>query len=257
MTVVAAELVVHDVPAKPGAKPTALTTAAKMNPGRAVQRPNVGGTMGRAKVVVKRVVPKSWAGNLEVAVWDVTANSHADPRLGLLADGNPPAIAHANPIVHGAGFSKKGLTLWAEGLLTSSALRHTELRLRVEDAEGTADHAAATVHEFFVKEVFFDAVVPLYYARIPHAGSYLLPPVADPVRTHFSPAEERPAVGTPHWQRQAGANPAALFSWPAIYGRQKASGVPAPTLRASFELFPKVAGNMTAASGPMAVRQEW
>src|SRR6185295_16943328 len=60
------------------------------------------------------------------------------------------------------------------------------------------------------------------------------------------PVAVRPAAATPHWKKVVAAqNPAAEVSWPAVFARRKASGVAAPTLDASFELFPKVAGSVT------------
>ncbi len=244
ITVVQAEMLVYGMPASPGAKPTALSAAEKLDPGRPVMLQNGAGTAGRGLVVVKRVKPKTWVGDLEFQVWDLAAGNQANPRLGLLA-GIAPAVAQANPITHDSGFPSAGRKFWIEGVLASNAARDTQLRLRVSDAEGSADRANATVHEFYVKEIFFEGVVPIYYARIPHTGSYLVPPAGVLPRTHFAPVQQHPPAATAHWERQAGKNVAAQYSWPAAYGRKNASGVPSPTLRASFELFPKAPGNLS------------
>jgi hypothetical protein len=90
-----------------------------------------------------------------------------------------------------------------------------------------------------VKEIEFQGVANIYYARIPNTGSYLLPPGAEPPTTHFTPAELRPSAGSPHWKKKPAKDPQAEQSWPAVYARRKASSVPAPTLKATFELYPK------------------
>lgn len=246
ITVVKAVLAVYDRPAKTGAKPPRLTDAVKMDPGRSLHLQDAGKGHGRARVVVKRVKPAAWVGDLELQVWDVAANSQANPRVNLLTGTAAASPAHVNPIGHPAAVSKDGKELWAEGAITSGSLHDTELRLRVTDAEGSADRARFTVHEFYVKEVTFQGVAEIYYARIPNAGSYILTPPAAPPKKHFSPVQLRPSGGAPHWRRKTGKNPAAEFSWPAVYARRKASGVPAPTLEAAFELFPKVPGSITA-----------
>jgi hypothetical protein len=123
-----------------------------------------------------------------------------------------------------------------------------------------------TVGKFFVTEITFrNTARDIYYARIPDAGdlpvapSYLLAAPADRnvPHKHFTPAEQRPAAGSPHWLKQAGDTIAPDLSWPAVYTRTGAAGAPpAPQLRASFEIVPHIPGNIdtrisaTSAAGP-------
>ena len=245
LTVVKAVFDIHDRRPKPGKDPPRLAAGARMNPGRSLHLQDGGTHHGRAKLLVKRVEPASWTGDLEVQVWDVTADSAANPRVSVFTQEPAASPAHANPIAHPAGVPSSGLTLWAEGSLTSAAMRDTQLRLRVTDAEGSADRAAVTVHECFVREITFNSIVPIYYARVPTAGSYILPPAADAPAKHFTPVRRRPAVGAPHWRQSASRNPAAAFSWPAVYVRRGAPGAPDPTFKVKFELFPKPGDNIT------------
>lgn len=64
-------------------------------------------------------------------------------------------------------------------------------------------------------------------------------------RKHFTPVESRPASGSPHWKRKAGATQEPEFSWPAVYLRTGAGGS-APQLKASFELQPSICNSATA-----------
>ncbi|MCX6632801.1 MAG: hypothetical protein NTW28_34815 [Candidatus Solibacter sp.] len=259
ITVVGAVLNIYDVPRRTGRTPPRIADGSKMNPGRALHFQDGPKNFARAMVKVKRVQPKAWTGNLEVRVWDQPGATYANPRAALFTGAGAADPAYVNPVAHPGGVPKAGAVLWAEGATTSGALRDTELHLRVTDAEGFADAAAITVHEFRVSEITFNGVRDIHYARIPTAGSYILTPPADPPATHLA-SQLRPAAGTPHWRRQAGLNPAAEFSWPAVYGRRDASGVGPPTLDATLELFPKVAGVVTARiqadSGVAGVRTE-
>jgi hypothetical protein len=260
VTVVAPQLNIYGAPAHAGGQPPRIDGAAKLNPGRALHLQDVGHNFWRARAKVKRVRPSAWTGSLEVLVWDVTAAAYAMPRAALFtgpAAADPPYV---NPVAHPAGVPRDGKVIWAEGSTTSGALRDTELHLRLADAEGYGDAAALTIHEFRVAAITFNGVKDIYYARIPNPGaanpagsapanaSYLLLPAGDNPADHLTPVEVRPATGTPHWRRVAGpgTNPAAQFSWPAAYARRDAAGVPAPTLAADLELFPKVAGAVTA-----------
>jgi len=93
--------------------------------------------------------------------------------------------------------------------------------------------------DVFVTEITFQGVKDIYYARIPTPGpvSFLLPAPADaaPAHKHFKPVEIRPAAGSPHWKKKAGATPNAELSWPAAYVRTGV-GAPPPRLKASFEI---------------------
>ena len=247
ITVVAPQLNIYDAPAHAGGKPPRIGDGAKLNPGRALHLQDGPKHFWRARAKMKRVKPAAWTGNLEVLAWDVTAASYAGPRVALFNGPGAADPAYANPVAHPAGVPQDGKVFWAEGSARSGALRDTEIHLRVSDAEGYGDAAALTVHEFRVRRITFSGVQDIYYARIPTAGSYILLPPADNPADHLSPVELRPAVGTPHWRRVAGGvNPAAQFSWPAVYARRDAAGVAAPTLTADMELFPKVPGAVTA-----------
>jgi len=245
ITVVKAELEVYDLPAKPGDEPLPLGNLAKMDPGRRLHLQDADKRHGRARVVVKRVTPSAWTGSLELQVWDATADNQATKRVKLLTGAKKASPELSGPIAHPGAVPKSGKKLWAEGALTSDHLRDTELRLRVADAEGGADRARFTVHEFFVNEVRFSGVADIYYARIPDHGSYILTPAADPPARHLA-SELRPALNTPHWKRKPLKDPAAEFSWPAVYAQRDAVGVAAPVLTATLELFPKVPGTVTA-----------
>ncbi|MEK7408389.1 MAG: hypothetical protein AAB225_25230 [Acidobacteriota bacterium] len=246
ITVVKATLDVYT----PGPKPSRIAEGSKMNPGRSTHVQDAGNQHKRAKVLVRRVEPANFSGNLELAVWDKTASSAANPRLKLFAAKTPGGAAHTNPhtISHSSAYPAAGKEVWAEGAVLSGALRDTELRLRVSDAEGGADRAAFTVHRFFVSELRFKGTKEIYYARVPDSGSYILPAPADaaPPHKHFSPVELRPAAGAPYWKKKPAMDPDPEFSWPAVYVRRGAAGAPAPEVEASLELHPLAPGTVTA-----------
>ena len=132
--------------------PALIPDAKKMNPGRFVHLQDTGNHHGRAKAVVDRVKPADFTGKLEATVWDATAKSTANPRIQLFAaETGGAALANPDPIAFPGGFpAKGGAEVWAQGFKLSPALRDTELRLKVSDAEGWADQAALTVCEFSV-----------------------------------------------------------------------------------------------------------
>jgi hypothetical protein len=134
-----------------GKTPKPIDDGKKMNPGRFVHLQDTGNHHGRARILVQTVKPKTFSGKLEVTSWDVTAKAAANPRLKLYAAELPggAALANPHPINFPGGFPAKGdAELWAEGGKLSAALRDTELRLKVADAEGWMDWAALTVCEF-------------------------------------------------------------------------------------------------------------
>jgi hypothetical protein len=252
VTVVQVTLDVCDfrIPGNPD--PLPIPAARKMGPGRFVHLQDGGNHHARAKVLVGAVAPAAFAGNLEVVVWDVTADNSANPRLRLYTAEAPGGAAEAQPCVIGAAATPA--ERWADGAIASLAAFDTELRLRVADAEGWADRAALTIGKFFVTEVFFDqTAADIYYARIPDPAdvptpSYLL---ADPAdrnvpHKHFTPGEMRPIAGGWHWKKDAGDTIAPEYSWPAVFHRHGAAGapVPGPTLFASFEIIPHIPGDI-------------
>jgi hypothetical protein len=229
----------------PATPPVLIADGAKMNPGRAVHVQNTGNEHKRAKLKVCKVVePGDFIGNLELTVWDkITKSMVAPPRLKLYDAEAPGGAAHPNPhaLNHDGAYPALGKELWAEGAVLSDDLHDTEIRLRVADAEGSADRAAFTVHQLFVTEIKFNGIREIWYARIPVPGavgvSYILP-VAVSQHQHFSPVEERPAAGKPHWKKKPATDPDPEFSWPAVYVRQGATLGAAAKLEAKFELHP-------------------
>lgn len=133
--------------------PKPIGDAQKMNPGRYIHLQDSGNHHGRARVVVQRVKPTAFNGKLEVTVWDATAKGPANPRLQLFAAEatGGAALPNPEPLNFPGGFPAKGdAEFWAQGALVSPARFDTEVRLRVADAEGWLDEAAATVCEFSV-----------------------------------------------------------------------------------------------------------
>jgi hypothetical protein len=257
LTVVKAVFDIHDLPTTEGGTQARIADGSKLNPGRSLMAQDGGNHFDRARIVLKRVEPggmtNNWTGNLEMVVWDVTAGSALNPRVRLFrgraagAAAAPALYAHPTDIPYWGG-----LDLWAEGATTSGAMRDTELRLRVTDAEGYADHAAITVHTLRVQEIYFHGIRNIYYARIPdfqtnvpNVPSYILPPALVAARTPVTPEAVRPAAGTPHWRRQGGATDNAEFSWPAAYVRRGASNAPNARMEAIFELYPQAGNNVT------------
>jgi hypothetical protein len=251
LTVVKATFEFYDMPPTEVGTQALIAGAARLNPGRSLMQQDGGTHFDRARIVVKRVEPSGafitdWAGNLQFVVWDVTANSAANPRVRLFRGRAAGSAAAPAQLAHPADIPYiNGLDLWAEGAITSAAMRDTELRLRVADAEGYADHAAVTVHTLRVQEIYFNSIRDIYYARIPNAGSYLLTPALEPPTTHIVPEDVRPAAGDPHWRRLAGATDNPEFSWPAAYVRRGAANAPNPTMGVIFALFPQAANNAT------------
>jgi hypothetical protein len=149
ITAVEAVLKVHQSRRKPDKDPDPIAPANKLNPGRFVHLQDAGNNHGRARILVPQVKPKTFAGKLELVAWDVAADSAAGPRLALFAAEAPGGAALANPHVFAhSTVPEKGLELWAQGHKVSGALRDTQLRLRVSDAEGSADRAGFTVAQF-------------------------------------------------------------------------------------------------------------
>jgi hypothetical protein len=245
LTVVKAVIDIYGIPKQPGGNQSIISRGSRMNPGRSLHLQDGGNHYGRAKVRIKKVEPVTWTGNLEVHVWDVTANSANNPRVSLFVAQLPGGPAHANPIVCPAGIPSDGKEVWAQGAIVSGAMRDTQLRLRVTDAEGSADRVAITVHQFYVQEITFNGIRDIYYARIPTAGSFIHLPAADAPADHLTPMQVRPAANTPHWRRVAGQNTAPQFSWPAVYVRRGGSSAGNPTIKVKFELFPKPGDNIT------------
>ncbi|MBZ5625995.1 MAG: hypothetical protein LAQ69_46000 [Acidobacteriia bacterium] len=184
ITVVDARLKVHQSRRKAGKVPKPVADGDKLNPGRFLHKQDAGNHHGRARTLVPQVKPKTFAGNLELVVWDVTANSAASPRMSLFTAEAPGGGALGNPHNFGHGtVPAAGLELWTEGQTTSGGLRDTQLRLRVADAEGTADRTAFTVAEF----TKIDATVQPTPTLNPANGAAMTPAVAAPnPHTHSS-----------------------------------------------------------------------
>ena len=129
-----------------------IAAAGKMSSGRYLHVQDPGNHHGRARVILHPVEPAPFAGDVDVVVWDATANSAAAPRVRLFADelpGAAAALALPHPVTCPAGIpAPGGLALWAEGASVSAALRDTQLRVKVSDAEGWGDAAAITVCQF-------------------------------------------------------------------------------------------------------------
>ncbi|HEX8477963.1 MAG TPA: hypothetical protein VF663_06490, partial [Telluria sp.] len=129
-----------------------VADADKMATGRYLHVQDTAEHHGRARVVVHPVEPAAFAGDVNVVVWDATANSAAAPRVRLFAAELPSAavaLAQPHPVSCPAGIpAPAGLALWAEGASVSAALRDTQLRIKVSDAEGWGDEAAITVCQF-------------------------------------------------------------------------------------------------------------
>jgi hypothetical protein len=256
LTVVGATFDLYDMPTTRRGAQRLIGAGAKLNPGRAVHLQDAGQHFNRAKVVVQRVTPRTWTGQLQPLVWDVTADAAANPRIRLF---NGPAAAAAQflgTVQHPAAVPRGGKELWVEGSTVSPNVRDTQLRLKVADAEGYADAAAITVCQLLVREIYFNSIRPIYYARIPTAGSFLQSPAAEPPATLINPEQVRPAAGAPHWGRAVGANPAApyawppnlatAFSWPAGFVRPGSARAPPATMDVVFDLYPQNANNITA-----------
>jgi hypothetical protein len=136
---------------KAGQTPPVVAKKDKMGSGRFLHVQDAGNHHGRARVVVQRVQPATYAGNLELTIWDRTASSAANPRARLFAAEAPGGAAFANPypLAFPGGFpAGNEAEFWVGGAVVSGALRDTELRLKVHDAEGWADQAALTVCQF-------------------------------------------------------------------------------------------------------------
>ena len=233
----------------PAIDPVPIAASKKLGPGRFLHLQ--GGAHGRAKVIVSAVEPAAFAGNLELVVWDRTANSDANPRVSFYDAEVIGGGALGQPCVVPAGVAPE--VRWAEGVTMSPNPLDTEIRLRVAGAEGWADCARLTVGKFFVTRITFrNTAANIHYARIPDpidAPSYLYAAPADRnvAHKHITPAAVRPAAGTPHWVKEAGDTFDADLSWPAAYTRAGAAGAPpAPQLRASFETVPRVPGDIAA-----------
>jgi hypothetical protein len=250
LTVVKATFDAYDMPTRERGTQTIIADNAKMNPGRALMAQDGGTHFDRARIVVKRVEPGglsgNWIGNLEVQVWDVPNATALNPKARLFNGRDAAAAATVFPLRHPDDISYiGGKDLWVEGAIESAQVRDTELRLRVADAEGSADRVAVTVNTLRVREIYFHGIRDIYYARIPTVGSYLLTPPVDAPATHIDPEAVRPAAGSPHWRRLAGATDNAEISWPAAYVRRGGAGAPAPDMEASFDLFPQAGNNVT------------
>lgn len=129
---------------KRGADPEPLATDDKINPGRFLQAQDAVINSGRAMLIVRKAVPKSFAGNLVLAPKD------ARVRIFAAAD-DPPArgqTALANISKPNGEIPSKGLKFWAEGVSVSAVLRDTGFLLGVDGVGPEGDFVNVTVVQF-------------------------------------------------------------------------------------------------------------
>ncbi|HKV24496.1 MAG TPA: hypothetical protein VJN93_07875 [Candidatus Acidoferrum sp.] len=129
---------------KRGSDPEPFSTGDKQNPGRFLQVQDAVINSGRAMLIVRKAVPKSFAGNLVLAPKD------ARVRIFAAAD-DPPArgqTALANISKPNGEIPSKGLKFWAEGVSVSAVLRDTGFLLGVDGVGAEGDFVNVTVVQF-------------------------------------------------------------------------------------------------------------
>ena len=236
-----------EVTTKPAGVDVLLPANEKFGAGCSLQIGNAQADGGWAGLVM-RTMPAAWGGQLVVGATD---GQGPNPKLQLFRNNVALAPAIENQFVYPANGPGNPAPILVQGLRPSAVQGDAVVTLRASDAEGWADAVRMTLQEFFVKEIMFEGVVPISYARIPTAGSYLLAPAAEPAGTHVGPAP-RPAVGGAHWKQANSNHEAAQYSWPAVFARQVGAQA-TNAVCAIFGLFPPMAGNVSVsvrAQGP-------
>jgi hypothetical protein len=151
ITVVKTELEIGQSRVKPKQEPAMMKKDRLLNPGRFVHLQDALDQYARAKIVAHRAEPSAFAGEFELEVLDAASGSAASPKLKIF-DAETNGASSATPKKFkqtGAYPAAKGTDdLWAEGGAVSGALRDTEVRLRIADAEGYAGKALFTVASF-------------------------------------------------------------------------------------------------------------
>lgn len=171
----------------PKKDPLPIGAANKMNPGRFIHVQNPpDNNHGRAMVILHRVEPAKFIGNLELQITDTATNS-ASARAQLFDAEAPGGPVLANPLTvsHDGTFPAAGQNRWLQGNTVSGALVDTDLRLRIVNAEGHADRAAMTV----VKFTQIQATIHPTPANTPANGAAMTPAIHPPANHTFTAAK--------------------------------------------------------------------
>jgi len=151
-TVIKTNLVVHKSRIAAGTDPAAFTGADAINIGRYLHIQDPGYHHGRAKILIKQIIPAAVEGTLTLRCWDATAKSVNDPRIDLyeaeIAASGQAGQANPLDIVHDATFPAAGKIVWAQGKKISSTLRDSELQMGIKDHIGSCNRVAFTVVRF-------------------------------------------------------------------------------------------------------------
>jgi hypothetical protein len=163
-------------------EPAQFSDDDKIDKGRYLHK-QIGKHHGRALVVVRKVEPDGFEGKLVLSAWDVTHTPSyteakaASPKVEVFphdkevpADGDT-AETLPKEIDHPKTYSTDGTKFWVQGKEVSGALRDTQLRLGVKEADKGCDRAAFTVVRF--KKLKAD--IPSTPANTPRGGNSPVP----------------------------------------------------------------------------------
>ncbi len=145
MTSIEVTLDIHESRTASGSEPAVLSTSAKINSGRFVHVQNASFHHGRALVIVRKAVPATFPGNLELRSFDGHVRLFADPDE-IAAVGQAPVALPL--VIANGGIGATGQRFWAEGSGVSGALADTGFKLGVAGLGPDGDHVRMTAVQF-------------------------------------------------------------------------------------------------------------
>jgi hypothetical protein len=135
-------------------QPEEMDAGDQISKGRYLHKQDADNNHGRAKLVISRLEPPGFDGQVFLSCWDIqtapaSETKAASPKLKLFdAETAGGEQAFETNIAHPAGAPKDLKTLWVEGKTNSAALRDIQIRLGVLDIDSANERAAFTVVEF-------------------------------------------------------------------------------------------------------------
>lgn len=154
MSVLKAELRVFKSKPNANPDPDPIDEADKIPKGRYLHKQDTDKDHGRAKLVIRRLEPVGFDGNVFLTCWDIKPKSKSEsksssPRVKLFtAEVNGAVEAFETDIAHPTGAAEDLKTVWVEGATNSKEIIDTQIRLGVREVDNANDRASFTVVEF-------------------------------------------------------------------------------------------------------------
>ncbi|MBL8173703.1 MAG: hypothetical protein JNK48_03485 [Bryobacterales bacterium] len=148
-------------------KPEEMDKAGQLSKGRYLHKQDADHHHGRAKLVIHRLEPPGFDGQVFLSCWDIQTAPPSEaksgaPKVKLFTEETGGAEqAFETGIAHPAGAPKELKTLWVEGASNSAALRDSQIRLGVKDVCHANDRGALTVVEFTKIKATIKSTPPL------------------------------------------------------------------------------------------------